>query len=153
MKDKNYKKAFTEVRAILKNTEENLVSKIPKSFEHFLEENYDKEYQIPPFDFKKSLDEQELLEETRLIISLLYRNYWCNGKQRDEYDERTRQNEIKFQRELEEKYQVADLFGGQEKTEEFEKEEGSIQPNGLMVYQEPLLKRIWFKIKTFFQKS
>lgn len=146
MKNKSYDKAFSEVRVILRNTEEELVNRIPKSFKNFIEQNYDKNYEVPQINVNKKLDEQGLLDETVTIISLIYRNYWCNESEREEYDKLVKNNEWKLQEELREKYNPDNLF---KKKEESEEENLAVQ-QAMIAYKEPVFKRIWLKIKSIF---
>ena len=74
-----YENALAEVDSILKLMPENLLHKIPKSFLDFVEQK-SKSY-ITNFNFDMPLYEQNLLKETRMILSLIYRSYLCDSKQ------------------------------------------------------------------------
>ncbi len=54
-------------------------------------------------DLELSLKEQNLLKETRIILSLLYRSYLCNAEQRKKL-------KIEDNKELNEKYSYKNLF-------------------------------------------
>lgn len=151
MKDKNYNKAFSEVRFILKNTEEELINKIPKSFKTFIEENYDPDYKVPEINVNKKLDKQGLLEETIVILALIYRNYWCDETEREQYDEIIKKNEIKLQREIREKYNPDNIFKSNIK-EDIDSENGKVLEvqQSLAIHQKSIWKRIWIKIKNIF---
>lgn len=75
-----YENALAEVDSILKLMPENLLHKIPKSFLDFVEQKKSKSY-ITNFNFDMPLYEQNLLKETRVILSLIYRSYLCDSKQ------------------------------------------------------------------------
>ncbi len=75
-----YENALAEVDSILKLMPENLLHKIPKSFLDFVEQKKSKSY-ITNFNFDMPLYEQNLLKETRMILSLIYRSYLCDSKQ------------------------------------------------------------------------
>jgi len=149
MTNNNYAKALCEVREVLKNTDDELINKIPQYFKDFIEKNYDRDYRAPQITTEKSLEEQELLDETFEIISIIYRNYWCDNEQRREYDEIIKRNEINYQNELAEKYNPDNLFK-QEIIEEKIVEENNEAKNSLIEYKEPFFKRIFNKIKNFF---
>ncbi len=151
MENKKYDKAFSEIRVILENTEEELVHKIPKSFRNFIEENYDKNYKVPFINVNRKIDEQGLLDETMTIISLIYRNYWCDEMQRKEYDEIVRKNELKLQEEIRERYNPDKIFERNIKKEEIE-EENKMMQQDLVVYKESMFNKIWLKIKNIFRK-
>lgn len=76
-----YKNALAEVDTILKLMSKNLLNKIPNLFLNFIEQKKSKSY-ITNLNFEKSLNEQNLLKETRTILSLIYRSYLCDDKTR-----------------------------------------------------------------------
>ena len=57
--------------------EKGIKSKIPSQFVNFIDENRDIHYK-PDIDFTKSINQQNLLKETRTILSLIYRDYICD---------------------------------------------------------------------------
>ena len=74
-----YRKAFTEVNAIIQLMPEELVDKIPSKFRVMLEEEEDKDY-YP--NIKEPLEEQKLKEETIIILGLIYRDFLCSPEER-----------------------------------------------------------------------
>ena len=96
------KQSFGEVYEILLHTEKTLYDKIPKSFINMIKENKDPNYNCK-IDFTKSINDQNLLKETRAILSLIYRDYLCSNEERkkliikgkqelDEYDKKIKKN-------------------------------------------------------------
>jgi type I restriction-modification system DNA methylase subunit len=77
-----YQNALTEVEAILKLMSKDMLDKIPNSFLNFIEQKKSKSY-IPNLNMQKSLNEQNLLKETRAILSLIYRSYLCNSEEKE----------------------------------------------------------------------
>ncbi len=75
-----YKNALAEVDMILKIIQKNMLNKIPNSFLKFVEQKKSKSY-VPNLDMKLSLNEQNLLKETRAILSLIYRSYLCDSNE------------------------------------------------------------------------
>lgn len=75
-----YENALAEVDIILKLMPENLLHKIPNSFLNFIEQKKSKSY-IINLNFDIPLYEQNLLKETRIILSLIYRSYLCDSRQ------------------------------------------------------------------------
>ena len=67
-------KSFSEVYDIINHLEENLLKKIPKSFIKKIEEQMDKTYKVN-IDYSKNINEQVLFRETKVILSLIYRDY------------------------------------------------------------------------------
>ena len=72
-----YREAFTEVNEILKYLSEDLLNKIPKEFIDNIKENMSTSY-ILKYDNTKGINEQNLKQETRAILSVIYRDYICD---------------------------------------------------------------------------
>ena len=72
----NINQAFSEVYDIVNHIEKDLYNKIPKKFIAMLEKNKDEKY-VPQIDYSKSINEQKLLKDTRVILSLIYKDYIC----------------------------------------------------------------------------
>jgi len=81
--DEKYRKAFAEVMEVLNNTEIKLRTKVPDSFIKFLGENADKTHGVLLVKNKKLL-EQDLLNETKAILSIIYRDYMCEEDRKQE---------------------------------------------------------------------
>ena len=67
-------KSFSEVYDIINHLEEKKKKKIPKSFIKIIEEQMDKTYKVN-IDYSKNINEQVLFRETKVILSLIYRDY------------------------------------------------------------------------------
>ncbi len=80
-KKKLYNKAAKEVYIIITYMSEELQSKIPDNVKEVLIENMDKNYFFE-YNMKLSLDEQNLMPETRGLLSIIYSNYICNEEDR-----------------------------------------------------------------------
>ena len=63
--------------------EKEIKSKIPSQFVNFIDGNRDIHYK-PNIDFTKSINQQSLLKETRIILSLIYRDYICDVNKKKE---------------------------------------------------------------------
>ena len=85
--------------------EREIKSKIPSQFVNFIDGNRDIHYK-PNIDFAKSINQQNLLKETRIILSLIYRDYICDVNKKKELLERDAK-EIQKQEELDrKKYEI-----------------------------------------------
>jgi len=101
--------AFAEVYDIIMHLEKDLYNKIPKSFLELLEKNRDKEYKFN-IDYLKDINEQYLLQDTRAILALIYRDFLCDEEQRLKLKE---QDEIlleKNKKKLYEKHNTDNIF-------------------------------------------
>lgn len=104
-----YQNALTEVEAILKLMPKDMLNKIPSSFLNFIEQKKSKTY-IPNLNMELSLNEQILLNETRAILSLIYRNYLCNTEEKRKLKIDDSIELAKKQNELNKKYSYENLF-------------------------------------------
>lgn len=77
----NYPKAYTEVIEVLNYVPRESVNKIPSSVLETLGAKCDKNYDFK-IDTSKSFEEQELLEETKAILTNIFRDYWATQEQR-----------------------------------------------------------------------
>ena len=98
MADIQYANAYTEVLDILKHISKEDYEKIPKSKIKVFEENSNKNYNFT-YDENKTLDEQNVSEITKVIIAILFRDYWATKEQR--YIIIKKQQEIRDQKQKE----------------------------------------------------
>lgn len=90
--------ALSEVYSIINHLDKNLYKKIPNNFIKMIENNRDLKYDVN-IDYTKNINEQNLLRETRVILSLIYRDYLCTKEEREKII-------LKDQKELEENEQI-----------------------------------------------
>lgn len=109
MNKKNIGKAIKEVNEIMKYIPAEEKNKINKKFLDFLNKIEDKTYDFN-FEPEKDLLEQNLLEETKMLLGIIYRNYWCSKEEQEEIDKVLRENEEKYVKEINEKYNQENLF-------------------------------------------
>lgn len=83
-----YKQAFTEVLEILSYLSKDNYNKISKELINAIESNRDTDY-LYYIDTTKSLEEQEMLEETKAILFNIYRDYLA--------DDNTKQQILNYQ--------------------------------------------------------
>lgn len=148
--DKNikYRNAFCEVLFIIENLSEVNKSKISKDFISFLERNKNKDFSVTlP---KNAIEHEELLsKETKIIIAMIYRNYFCNDEEKAEFDKILIENQIQKENEAEAKYSIDKLFKNNKKEDLDEAQETM----HLMLYEEAKwYKKVWMKIRNIFAK-
>lgn len=110
-----YSEAIVEVLDILEHSEQSIVSKIPKRLMDFFEENKSKTYKVN-LDHSKAIDKMDLKSKTRDIISMIYLNYLCDEKEKQELRRILKENEKELQEEARKKYNPENIFKS-EKTE------------------------------------
>ncbi len=81
-------KAYKEVFDILEHLDKKLYEKIPNKFIEFIKTNMDKEY-IPKINYNKSIVNQPLMKETKVVLSLIYRNYFLTDVEKNEISGKT----------------------------------------------------------------
>lgn len=115
MVTKEFAEATTEINKILSYLPIEYVEKIPTKLRKFFKDIESKEY-IPNIDPYKQLDEQDLKPKTKTLLTIIYRNYWCNEQEKAELDKKLLENDKKYEEELREKYNPDDIFKKREKT-------------------------------------
>ena len=127
-------KSCCEVSYILEHLKFEDKTKIPQSVFDFFQKNSDTSYEVN-LDSSKSLLEQELRDETKAFLQILYHNYFDKEKKHENADNDD------FQLQTIKPLSSDSLI--QEKAENQEK---------LVSYQESKLKRLINKIVSIFQK-
>lgn len=105
--EKNVAKSYSEVDVILSKLDRKYYNKISKGFLNFINTNEDKEYKIY---FANNENSIKISKYTQTLLALVYRTYFCNKEQRAEYDNILNNNQIKFDKEQREKYDVEKIF-------------------------------------------
>ena len=77
----NTKKAFSEVYDVINHMEEDMRNKIPTEFINFIKENRDLSYNIK-IDYSQGIVNQNLIHETKVLLSLIYRDYICDEEKK-----------------------------------------------------------------------
>lgn len=118
---KEFAEASTEINEILKYLPEDYVYKIPVKLKDFFKKVEDKEY-VTNIDQNNSLDEQDIKPKTKTLLTILYREYWCNEEEKAELDKILMENDKKYEAELREKYNPDNIFKNKYVTEISEEE-------------------------------
>lgn len=105
----DYREALVEVLEILKHTNEKDRNKIPKKLIAFFEKNASTTYKFT-FDESKPIKDLNLKPETKGILAMIYRNYWCTQEERLEYDNLLNNNQKLYDEHLREKYNPDKIF-------------------------------------------
>ena len=141
--DEKYSKAFKEVYIILNKSSKEELNKIPKSFVEFIEKNMDTDYN-PQINFNENF-ENSVLEETLLILALIYRDYLIPEEERKILI----QEEEKQLEELKESYSVEKLF--KKRKQESEESTINIRQKLVVIKEEKWYKKVLNKILNIFK--
>lgn len=141
--------AYAEVVEILDNMSLEDRNKIPKKVYDFFIEKSSKDY-IKHLNKNIALCKQDIREDTKEILAILLTNYWCKTEnEKNDLLKLFRENELKYQQELREKYNPDNIF--KKCTQENTIEEKNIENEfALVEYKEPIFKKLINKIKNIF---
>ena len=141
------KRAISEVIAILNHTDKEIVEKIPEKFIKFLFENADKEYN-PTIDFYNNNWDDTIEEDTKAILAIIYRDYIVLENERIELLKEEREEKIKNEQELREKYNPDDIFKRKQQKETINNAVNNLQL--IEIKETPWYKRLYQKIIAIF---
>lgn len=146
----NYRKALTEIDVIFNRFENEIKNKIPNSFRNFVKEKKDENYKFE-YDDSKELKDQNISKETKALLSIIYRNYFCSKEEKERLELEDQIELKRIEDEIREKYNPDNLFKNniqKEKIQEENKEE--LQ---LVEVKESIFKRIINKLKEIFVRN
>ena len=143
--------AYAEVDSILGLMDESYIMAIPEKIREIFKKYKSKDHRIL-ISTIIPLEEQNLSQETYAILASLNYNYWCKDEERKRnLLESYKNNEIKFQGELREKYNPDVFAANREKVTEQENIQSETTTE-VEKYKESIFRRIINKIKAFFSK-
>ncbi len=136
--------AYKEIYEILKIFPQELVAKIPQEKVDFFYNNMDINYK---YDISvDTFDGKTMLEETKAILTILFRDYWAMPAQREKILDYENSIRDKLEEETRIKYNPDNLFKKKENPSNLEK----IEQMAMVEYKENIFKRIINKIKKLF---
>ena len=97
-----------------------------------------------------------LKEKTKEILGVIYINWWCDKKDKEDYTKQIKELEIKRQEEIKEKYNPNKIFENKNKVQGYTNETKEVIAQNetvtMIEYKESIFKKIWNKILSFFNK-
>ncbi|HOZ55436.1 MAG TPA: hypothetical protein PK993_05325 [Clostridia bacterium] len=141
MIDLKYANAYSEVLEILKYISKEQYNKIPNELIKVYEENSDKNYYFK-YNPEKTLEEQKVLKITKIIIAILFRDYWATDEQKAKIIANQNNNRKKLENKKIEKYNAEEVFKKNEIIKEEIKEESLI-----LIKKEKWYLRIYLFLK------
>ena len=147
---KEFAEASAEINEILKYLPEEYVGKIPTKLRDFFKKVKDKDY-ITNIEPNKPLDEQDIKPKTKTLLTILYREYWCNEEEKAELDKILMENDKKYEAELREKYNPDNIFKNKHETEISEEEILENTNNLQAEIKESLFKKVINFFKRIFK--
>ena len=104
-----YANAYAEVLEILNKMSKNDYNKIPREMIQVFEIYSNKEYAFE-YDFKKDFDQQGISKRAKLILAILFRDYWANDNQREKIIAKQNYDRMKLEEKKKEKYNPDNIF-------------------------------------------
>lgn len=104
-----YANAYTEVLEILKSIPQEELDKIPKSKIEFFERLHNEKY-VFHYNVNKTLEEQKVSEKTKIIIAILFRDYWATDVQREKILLKEKYDTHIMEKKINEKYNQENIF-------------------------------------------
>ncbi len=138
--------AYKEINEILKIFPQELVSQIPQEKIDFFRNNMDTNYE---YDISiNTFDGKTMLEETKAILTILFRDYWASPTQREKIlnYENSVKNQIEEEAKI--KYNPDNLFKNKDNKNYVEE---NIEETAMMEYKESILRKIINKILNIFK--
>ena len=92
----------------------------------------------------------ELKPKTQALLGLIYLKYWANEEEKLEFRKKARENEVNYQKELNEKYNPDNLFKNKEKI--IVSDDNKTNMTLQKVKKETFIQRVIQKIKEIFRR-
>ena len=138
----NFNIMCSEVLEILKYCPKNDLSRIPTQMINLLNNNKDATYEVE-INPNKSIFEQTVLDDTIIMMFIIFRNYWATQEEKEEIDKILVENEISFNN----FYSYDKIFNHNNNQQTVSNE------THLIEYKETFIKKIVKLIKDFFNKK
>lgn len=149
MENIEYSNSLYQINEILKYVTPNLKARIPKKVISYIQNNKSKDFNWK-IDKALPLEKQELLPTTRELITVLYKDYMCDDIARLKLSKVLKENQIKYENEVREKYNPDNIF--KERNRSYETNKRTIENNEIVSYKESFLSKIINKLKSYFYK-
>ena len=145
MVNEELRESVVEFFAILENTDEEVLNKIPKNFLNFLKSIESDTYEFK-YDRKKKLADQNIKSKTRGLIALVYQDYICTEEEKKEYIQLC--NDYFFEEEV----RKNNLYSKKTLDNNEENPENNSSNLALVEYKENIFQKIINKFKDIFKK-
>lgn len=110
----NFSKAYKEVFVILEHLSEDEKGRINIEVLNLIQENMDKEYEFY-YDQNVDIENQNLLDETKAILSYIFINFLANEKQKSLITQKYKKDIEECEKDKKIKYPYDNLFDNKKK--------------------------------------
>ena len=144
---KEYEEAFSEVDKIFDLMPIELLSRIPSKLKELIKENKSTLYKP---NINEPFEDCKLKDETLVILALIYRDFLCSAKEKQELLIRDTNKIKEFEDELRKKYNPDDVFKNKRNIQE-PLENTTTE---IVKYKEKnFIQKLFDKIKNMFKKK
>ena len=144
MNNDTYSRSYVEVLEILKYVPIEEYKKIPQEKIIFYESNKDKEY-----IYRYNEDNKVISRKAKAILINLYKNYIASDDEKNKIEKILKLNDIKLEKDKNNKYNPNDLFKNKEINKQNKKENKAMIEDK----KQKWYKNIWNKIFKMFSKT
>lgn len=148
--EKNYSTMCAEVLEILKYCPQSDIDKIPQKLIKSLEQNKTVNLNVY-IDPNKGIFEQDVTNETIIMMFIIFRNWWATEEEKKEIDKILEENDLKYN----ELYSVENIFKNNSVNiqEEIKNENPETNSeNSLVEYHENIITKFVNLIKKIFKR-
>lgn len=104
-----YANAYSEVLEVLNNMSKEDYNKIPKDMLEMFKTNCNNECQFR-YDLNKKFEQQEISKRAKLILAILFRDYWATPYQKEKIIAKQNYERQKLEQQKFEKYNPERIF-------------------------------------------
>ena len=151
MVDIEHANAYTEVLEIIKFISKEDYDKIPKENIEALETFSNKEHEFK-YNPEKTLDEQNVSNITKVLIAILFRDYWATDNQRKHIIAKQNENRKRIEEEKREKYNPNNIFNKNQPYKEVEDKQTTEEIALTEIREIKWYEKIILSIKKIFRK-
>lgn len=145
-----FKNALKEVDYIIGMFPLDIQKKIPNSVKKDIVENMNNDYIPNTFDINKPIEGQNILEETKLILASIYKDYIVSDEERKKLIMEENHIRQHLEEKKKEKYNSDNLFKNMKKHQSFDKKE-NIQDFPIENNKTGFVQKIYNKIIHLFK--
>lgn len=144
---KEYRIALSEVNALLKLSNMEVVHNVPYKLRKYIVQNMDKTFKVN-VDMSKSLEDQNISNKAKNILALIYRDYLVTTEEKKQLIINEKQMQTERQKQIRELYNPENVF---KKNHEINEQQGSTAM--IVIKEKNIFSKILHKIKSFFMEG
>lgn len=147
--NKNIMDAYAEIDILLNYIPKEYKDEIPIELQNMFKNKKSLEYE-PNININNPFNKEKLRRETLVILAILQYNFWYKtNEEKEKLKKLLGENEIKYQNELKEKYNVDNIF----KNKKYDSENLKNTNLPVQIRKKTLFEKIIYKIKRIFNKT